>query len=106
MPQGIEVNATQKGVDTWIALMYIQRVHKLDSDVPRKVKSIYVRAYCSNLYTVTIGILAVNAMGIENAVDWSIITVICIIPAGKYLYCLTYLRPLILALHTTYKDLM
>ena len=45
----------------------------------------YIRAYCSNLYTVTIGILAVNALGIENAVDWSIITVICIIPAGKYL---------------------
>ena len=53
-----------------------------------------------NLYTVTKGILAVNVMGIENAVDWSIITVICIIPAGKYL-CLLTLRPLILALDTT-----
>ena len=46
----------------------------------------HIKAYCSNLYTVTIGILAVNAMGIENAVDWSIITVICLIPAGKYLW--------------------
>ena len=35
-------------------------------------------------FMLTIGILFVNALGIENAVDWSIITVLCIIPAGKY----------------------
>ena len=33
-------------------------------------------------FMLTIGILFVNALGIENAVDWSIITVLCIIPAG------------------------
>ena len=37
-------------------------------------------------FMVNIGILIVYAMGIENSVDWSIITVLCIIPAGKYKY--------------------
>ena len=34
-------------------------------------------------FMLTVGILFVNALGIENAVDWSIITLLCIIPPGK-----------------------
>ena len=37
-------------------------------------------------FMLTIGISFVNALGVENAVDWSIITVLCIIPPGKYVY--------------------
>ena len=36
-------------------------------------------------FMLNIGILFVYALGIEDAVDWSIITVLCTIPAGKYL---------------------
>ena len=46
-------------------------------------------------FMLTIGISFIYAMGIENAVDWSIITVLCIIPAGKHIYIgylLQYLR--------------
>ena len=34
-------------------------------------------------FMLTIGIAVVNAMGIENAVDWGIITILCVIPPGK-----------------------
>ena len=37
-------------------------------------------------FMLTIGISFVNALGVENAVDWSIITVLCIIPPGKYVH--------------------
>lgn len=34
-------------------------------------------------FMLTIGIALVYAMGIENALDWGVITIVCVIPPGK-----------------------
>ena len=36
-------------------------------------------------FMLTVGILFVYALGIENAVDWGIITILCVIPPGKFI---------------------